>query len=93
MQKYNDLLRRYQNDPALEYSIAVLTGQKLAGEKIKRAAERHINDLRRIDDDDGFIYVYDADEARKINEFATLLKDVTSGEPFNPSPTSVLFWQ
>ncbi|MGC6332250.1 terminase large subunit [Weissella cibaria] len=86
MQKYNDLLRRYPNDPALEYSIAVLTGKKLAGEKIKRAAERHINDLRRIDNDNDFIYVYDADEARKINEFATLLKDVTSGEPFNPSP-------
>lgn len=86
MQKYNDLLRRYPNDPALEYSIAVLTGRKLVGEKIKRAAERHINDLRRIDDDDDFIYVYNADKAKNIVEFATLLKDVTSGEPFNPSP-------
>ena len=67
--------------------LPVLTGKKLAGEKIKRAAERHINnDLRRIDNDNDFIYVYDVDEARKINEFATLLKDVTSGEPFNPSP-------
>ena len=41
MQKYNDLLRRYPNDPALEYSIAVLTGKKLAGEKIKRAAAKN----------------------------------------------------
>ncbi len=86
MRKYTDLLKKYPDDPALSYAVDVLLGRIIAGEKIKRASERHISDLERIDNDDEFIYTYNADEAKKIVEFATLLKDVTSGEPFNPSP-------
>ena len=86
MRKYKELFEKYPDDPALTYAVDVLRGRIVAGEKIKRAAERHISDLERIKDDDGFIYTYNADEAKKIVEFATLLKDVTSGEPFNPSP-------
>ena len=86
MRKYKELFEKYPDDPALTYAVDVLRGRIVAGEKIKRAAERHISDLERIKDDAGFIYTYNADEAKKIVEFATLLKDVTSGEPFNPSP-------
>lgn len=86
MRKYKELFEKYPDDPALTYAVDVLRGRIVAGEKIKRAAERHISDLERIKDDNGFIYTYNADEAKKIVEFATLLKDVTSGEPFNPSP-------
>lgn len=86
MRKYKELFEKYPDDPALTYAVDVLRGRIVAGEKIKRAAERHISDLERIKDDAGFIYTYNADEAKKIIEFATLLKDVTSGEPFNPSP-------
>ena len=86
MRKYKDLFEKYPDDPALTYAVDVLRGRIVAGEKIKRAAERHVSDLERIKNDAGFIYTYNADEAKKIIEFATLLKDVTSGEPFNPSP-------
>lgn len=86
MRKYKELFEKYPDDPALKYAVDVLRGRIVAGEKIKRAAERHISDLERIKDDAGFIYTYNADEAKKIIEFATLLKDVTSCEPFNPSP-------
>lgn len=86
MQKYKELFEKYPDDPALTYAVDVLRGRIVAGEKIKRAAERHVSDLERVKDDAGFIYTYNADEAKKIVEFATLLKDVTSGEPFNPSP-------
>ncbi|MEC0099531.1 MULTISPECIES: terminase large subunit [Bacilli] len=86
MRKYKELFEKYPDDPALTYAVDVLRGRIVAGEKIKRAAERHVSDLERIKDDAGFIYTYNADEAKKIVEFATLLKDVTSGEPFNPSP-------
>ncbi|MDA5457986.1 terminase large subunit [Weissella confusa] len=86
MRKYKELFEKYPDDPALTYAVDVLRGRIVAGEKIKRAAERHVSDLERVKDDAGFIYTYNADEAKKIIEFATLLKDVTSGEPFNPSP-------
>ena len=86
MKVYKDLLKRYPNDVALAYVDGVLSGDIIAGNKIKKACERHINDLRRIDEDDSFIYIYDADQAKKIIEFSTLLKDVTSGEPFEASP-------
>ena len=86
MRKYKELFEKYPDDPALTYAVDVLRGRIVAGEKIKRAAERHVSDLERVKDDAGFIYTYNADEAKKIVEFATLLKDVTSGEPFNPSP-------
>lgn len=86
MRQFTELKKRYPNDPALAYAIDVVTGKVLAGEKMKQACKRHINDLKRIEDDDDFIYVYDVDEAQKIIEFATLLKDVSSGEQFNPSP-------
>ena len=86
MKAYKDLLKRYPDDAALAYVDGVLSGNIIAGEKIKRACERHIKDLRRVDEDDSFIYIYDADQAKKIIEFSTLLKDVTSGEPFKASP-------
>lgn len=86
MKQFTKLKNLYPDDAALNYSIDVVNGKIITGEKIKRACERHLNDLQRIFDDDEFIYIYDADEAKKIIEFATLLKDVTSGEPFNPSP-------
>ena len=78
MRQFTELKKRYPNDPALTYAIDVVTGKVLAGEKMKQACKRHINDLKRIEDDDDFIYVYDVDEAQKIIEFATLLKDVSS---------------
>ena len=86
MRKYKELFEKYPDDPALTYAVDVLRGRIVAGEKIKRAAERHISDLERIKSDAGFIYTYNADAAKNIVEFATLLKDITSGEPFNPSP-------
>ena len=58
MRQFTELKKRYPNDPALTYAIDVVTGQVLAGEKMKQACERHINDLKRIEDDDDFIYIY-----------------------------------
>ena len=86
MDNYKDLTERYPDDPALSYAIGVLAGTIISGEKIKQACKRHIDDLRRIDKDDAFIYIYDSEQAKKIVEFSTLLKDVTSGEPFEASP-------
>ena len=66
MATYTDLKKRYPDDPALKYAIGVLQGKIIAGVKIKQACERHINDLRRIENDSDFIYVYDQAESEKI---------------------------
>lgn len=86
MDRYTDLFQRYPNDPALRYAVDVVTDKVIAGVKMKQACERHISDLRRIGNDPEFPYIYDEKEAEKIIKFAMLLKDVSSGEPFVPSP-------
>lgn len=83
---YDNIINMYPNDDSVAYAVGVLDGSIIAGEKIKRACERHMSDLGRVDTDDGFNFIYDANQAKKIIEFSTLLKDVTSGEQFIASP-------
>ena len=82
---WDDLHETYKDDPAYQYAIGVQNGTILAGEKIKIATKRHLDDLERQGDPD-FPFHYDIEQAEKIIKFAKLLKDVTSGEQFNPSP-------
>ena len=82
---YDELKKTYENDPVFQYAIGVQEGTIIAGQKIKQATKRHLEDLERQGDED-FPFIYDPAETEKIIKFARLLKDVSSGEPFEPSP-------
>lgn len=82
---WEDLHETYKGDPAYQYAIGVQNGTILAGEKIKIATKRHLDDLER-QGAPNFPFHYDIEQAEKIIKFAELLKDVTSGEQFKPSP-------
>lgn len=77
---YFDSVKKKYRDPATEYAFQVLSGQQIAGQKIKLAMFRHLNDLVRADNDD-FPYLYNLDAVRSIINFSRLCPDVETGEP------------
>lgn len=82
---YADIKIKYK-DAGTKYVFSVLDGDVLAGYMIKLAAFRHIQDLVRSETDDSFDYHYNAREANKILQFASVFPDVDTGEPMPLMP-------
>ena len=83
MNDYADVIEKYGADePSVEYCLKVLNGEIIAGEKIKFAVKRHMNDLQKTIRDDNYEYVYKPQLVTKILKFSSLLKDVSTGENF-----------
>lgn len=83
MNEYSDVIQKYGADePSIEYCLKVLSGEIIAGEKIKFAVKRHMNDLQKTARDDNYEYVYKPQLVTKILKFSSLLKDVSTGENF-----------
>lgn len=57
-----------------DYAEKVISGEILAGKKVKLAAKRFINDLERQKDDD-FEYYFDNERANKVIGFMEILPD------------------
>lgn len=77
--KYASVISKY-NDEAMKYCLDVLEGRLLAGNLIKLACLRHLNDLKRIKTDSSFKYIYDPKKAEGMITFAELIPDVNSGQ-------------
>ena len=58
--KYNEIFEEYK-DPATKYCRDVLDKKIITCNTIKLMAFRHLQDLRRITEDDKFEYYYDLD--------------------------------
>lgn len=83
MNDYADVIEKYGADePSVEYCLKVLNGEIIAGEKIKFAVNRHMNDLQKTIRDDDYEYEYKPKLVIKILKFSSLLKDVSTGENF-----------
>ena len=74
---YSDVIKKY-NDDAMKYCLDVLENRLTAGKLIKLACLRHLNDLKRVDNDKGFKYIYSVDKARGMINFAQLIPDVSA---------------
>lgn len=84
---YKKIFKQYK-DPATRYAFAVLEGKILAGNMIKLNAFRHLQDLRRVEEDTEFKYTYDLTKCRAILNFAKLVPDVSMGKPL-----PLMLWQ
>lgn len=83
MNDYADVIEKYGADePSVEYCLKVLSGEIIAGEKIKFAVNRHMSDLQKTTRDDNYEYVYKPQLVTKILKFSSLLKDVSTGKQF-----------
>lgn len=84
---YDEVLKEYK-DPATRYCFDILNQKIVSAYTIKLQAFRHVQDLRRIKEDDSFNYYYDLSEAKKMYMFTTKLVD-----PSNNQPMHLLDWQ
>ncbi|MCM0598313.1 terminase TerL endonuclease subunit [Periweissella fabalis] len=84
---FDDVIAKYR-DPATRYSVMILEEKVQSSYMIKLDSFRHLQDLRRIDEDDEFEYTYSLDEVRKIINFSKLVPDVSIG-----SPLPLMLWQ
>lgn len=83
MNDYSDVIEKYgANEPSIEYCLKVLNGEIIAGEKIKFAVKRNMEDLKRTIQSGNYEYVYKPKLVEKIIKFSSLLKDVSTGENF-----------
>lgn len=80
--QFQDVIDKYPDDPTVKYSVAVLTGKKIAGDLIQRACYRQLNDLQRQWTDDDFKYQYRPELSTQIIEFSSLLRNLETHEPF-----------
>ena len=48
---YNAIFDKYKNDPALKYCVQVLENQIITCNDIKLMAFRHLQDLRRVEEE------------------------------------------
>lgn len=71
---YIDVIRKY-NDDSMQYCLDVLENKIIAGELIQLACLRHLNDLKKIGNED-FPYTYSVGKAEGIVNFAELIPDV-----------------
>lgn len=84
---YTEIFEKYK-DPATVYAYLVLEGKVIAGYMIKLAMFRHLQDLRRAEQDPDFNYYYDLESCRKILNFSKLCPDVNTG-----TPLPLMIWQ
>ena len=68
-----------QTDRTTQYAVEVLAGKIRAGNSVKKACQRHINDIKRSKDDPEFPYYFDVNEAEEIINFAETLT-IAEGE-------------
>ncbi|MFD1428683.1 terminase TerL endonuclease subunit [Lacticaseibacillus mingshuiensis] len=69
-------------DPGTKYAFQVLEGSVIAGQDVKLAAFRHLQDLARSEDKQhDFAYHYDLDACRTVLAFASLCPDPSAGVP------------
>lgn len=79
---YNDIFNKYKNDPAFQYCVQVLENQIITCNDIKLMAFRHLQDLRRVEEEPkNFPYYYDLRMAKAIVKFSGLLIDISTGNP------------
>lgn len=83
-----DYIKEKYRDPATKYAFEVLDGKILACQMIKLDSFRHLQDLRRIDEDKSFKFHYDLDRCHAILNFAKLVPDVSVGHPL-----PLMLWQ
>ncbi|WP_404975673.1 terminase large subunit [Weissella paramesenteroides] len=78
---YDDVFKKYR-DPATTYARKVLSGEILAGYKIRLAMFRHVRDLKRAEKGEtDFPFHYDLDQVKMILAFAMICPDVDTGKP------------
>lgn len=83
---YDSIANDY-HDPATTYSFQVLEGTIIAGQDIKLACFRHLQDLARIGQAN-FPYHYDLDKCHEVLNFAAICPDVGTGKPL-----PLMLWQ
>lgn len=81
------IMKKYR-DPATRYAFMVLEEKVPSCYKQKLDAFRHLQDLRRQNEDDSFNYHFDLDKARAIVNFAKLVPDPNAGYPL-----PLMLWQ
>lgn len=86
---YADVYEKYK-DPATVYAKKVLSGEIVAGYKLRLAMFRHVRDLKRVieNNDPDFPYYYDLKEVKYILAFSQLAPDVDAGVPL-----PLMLWQ
>ena len=77
---YDDIFKKYR-DPATKYAFAVLEQKFLSSYMMKLDSFRHIQDLRRQEEDPNFKYTYDLAKARDVVRFASLCPNPDTGKP------------
>lgn len=85
---FTDALKKYR-DPATVYAWLVVNNKIIAGEMMRLACFRHLQDLRRSEDpDEDFPYRYDLGRCRSILGFASIFP-----EPAHGKPMPLMLWQ
>lgn len=64
------------NDPGTQYATKVVNGDIVAGKKVIKACQRHLDDLEK----DNFGYVYLPERAAIAVKFMELLPDISTGQ-------------
>ncbi|WP_242362029.1 terminase TerL endonuclease subunit [Limosilactobacillus antri] len=77
---YNAVMKKYR-DPATKYAFQILEGDVLSSRAMKLDAFRHLQDLRRQNEDSHFKYRYDLKKAQLICNFAAICPNPDSGKP------------
>ncbi len=83
-----EAIKKQYRDPATKYAFQVLDGDIQACQMMKLDSFRHVQDLRRITEDDSFHYHYDLKKCKAILNFAKLVPDVSVGHPL-----PLMLWQ
>lgn len=68
-------------DYASDYAAAVVAGKDPASKKIIKACKRHLNDLKRQENDQSFNYIWLPQKGNNVIEFIEMLPDVNTGKP------------
>ena len=77
-----------KQDPVTKYARAVVRGNIIAGDLLRRTCQRHLDDLERAKSDD-YPYRFDIDLSLEVIDFARLCrhyKGPMAGKPFEPDP-------
>lgn len=77
---YDGIFKKYR-DPATKYAFAVLEQKFVSSYMIKLDSFRHLQDLRRQEEDPNFKYIYDLEQCRDIVRFASLCPNPDTGKP------------
>lgn len=72
-------------DAGNKYCHDVLSGKIIACDKIKKACQRHLDDLKKVGNKD-FPYYYDEKIVKKVLSFISIVPDVDKGVPIDLMP-------